>query len=213
MIRNVQVGITIICLIFINTNIFAQAKEWKTEKTKDGKITVKYSVSKRTGLNGKENQMVEYVATTITNANIKKLVAIMNNVLKHKEFMGQKISAKVKTLKDNECIVYYFYKGVWPYPSSDIVAKMIFNEEVDKKIATFSLTATPTMFEDNGVKRLDYYNLTYVFKEIENGNVEITIMAKFTPAVQLPAFIMSTWFPNGPAEYITGIIKLAKEVI
>ena len=201
----------IICLLFINANILAQTKEWKTEKTKDGKITVKYSVSKRTGSNGKEEQMVEYIASTTTNAKIKNLVAIMKDVSKHKEFMGQKTSTKVKPLMDNECIVYYFYKGVWPYPSSDIVAKMIYNEDMGKRVVTFTLTAASSMFEDKGVKRLDYYNLTYVFKEIENSNVEIIITAKFTPAVQLPAFIMSTWFPDGPAGYLTGIIKLANE--
>ena len=205
-------GIIIISLILLNANMLAQSKEWETEKTKDGKITVKYSISNHTGVNGKDEQLVEYVATTATSANMKKLISIMNDVSKHKEFMGQKESIKIKTFSENECVVYYFYKGVWPYPSSDVVAKMIYNEEAAKRAATFTLTGAPTMFEDKGVRRMDNYNLTYLFKEAENGNVEITITSKFTPAVQLPAFIMKTWFPDGPAGYLTGIIKLANEV-
>jgi hypothetical protein len=207
----VQVGIILTSLFFINTNLFSQTVEWKTEKTKDGKITVKNRISKRTGANGKEEQLVEYVATTTTSASMKNLISIVKDVSKHKEFMSQETSIKVKALSDYECIVYYFYQGFWPYPSSDIVAKMIYKEDVAKRIASFTLTSAPSMLEDKGVKRLDFYNLTYTFKDIENGNVEITITTKFTPAVQLPSFIMSSWFPDGPAGYLVGIIKLAKE--
>ena len=207
-----KLRISILSLILCTANCFAQTKEWKTEKTKDGKITVKYSFSNRTATNGEEEQLVEYVATTTTVANMKKLIAVMKDVPKHKEFMGSKSSITLKTLSDDVCVVYYFFEGMWPYPSSDIVTKMSFNEEIVKRTATFTLTAAPTMFEDKAVRRLHYYNLSFIFKDLENGNVEITIMSKFTPAVQLPAFIMSTWFPVGPAGYITGIIKLANQV-
>ena len=47
------------------------------------------------------------------------------------------------------------------------------------------------------------------FKERDNGTVEISIAAKFTPAVQLPEFLMSRWFPEGPADYLRGIVKTA----
>jgi hypothetical protein len=209
--NKIQVGVIIMALFLLQANLFSQTNEWETEKTKDGKITVKYRISKRTESTGKEEQLVDYVATSTTTANMKKLISIMKDVSKHKEFMGQKESIKVKTISENECLVYYFYKGVWPYPSSDIVAKMAFNEDAIKKTATYTLTAAPTMFEDRSVKRLDYYNLSYTFKEFEKDKVEITITAKFTPAVQLPSFIMSTWFPDGPAGYIQGLIKLANE--
>lgn len=211
MTRIVQIVFAALCLFFININTYAQTKKWETEKTKDGKVTVKYGFSERIGTKGEEEQVVEYVATTTAVANIKKLVAIMKDVSKHKEFMGQETSSKIKSISEDECIVYYFYKGVWPYPNSDLVEKMTYREDAGKKTTTFSLTAAPTLLEDKGVKRLDFYNLTYLFKEIGNGVVELTLAAKFTPAVQLPAFIMSSWFPDGPADYLTGIIKLANE--
>jgi|ERR1035437_9380836 hypothetical protein len=201
----------IVSFVLLNTTIFAQTKEWKTEKTKDGKITVKYCISTRIGVNSKEEQLVEYVASTTTNTTMKKLISIIKDVSKHKDFMGPLTSNKLNTLSENECIVYYFFKGVWPYPSSDLVAKMTCNKEAIKKIAMFSFTATPTLFEDKGVRRLDFYYLTYQFRDLENGNVEIIITSKFTPAVQLPAFILSTWFPDGPAQYLSDIMKLANE--
>ena len=136
----------------------------------------------------------------------------MKDVSKHKEFMSQEVSIEVKALSENECIVYYFYKGVWPYPSSDIAAKMILHEDAIQKITTFTLTADPTLVEDKGIRRLDYFFLTYTFKDLEDGHVEVSATGKFTPAVQLPAFIASTWFPDGPAGYLKGILALAQEV-
>jgi hypothetical protein len=207
--NHLQIVVVTLYLTFINATIFAQAKEWKTEKTNNGTITVKNRVSKRIGTDGKEEQLVEYVATTITRAGMKTLISIFKDVSKHREFMDQEKSIKVKTLSDYECVVYYFYKGFWPYPSSDIVAKMTYNEDVVKSVASFTLAAAPSLVDDKGVRRLNYYHVTYAFKDLGSGNVEITITSKFTPAVQLPVFMVSTWFPDGPADYLLGIIKLA----
>lgn len=200
---------TLVGIMTLHANLFAQATEWETEKADDDKIIVKNRVSKRIDANGDEQQLVEYVATTTTDVAMKKLVAVMKDIVKHKEFMGQHASTKIKTLSESECVVYYFYKGVWPYPSSDIVAKMFFNEDVAENTATFTLTAAPSLVEDKGVRRLDYYNLIYLFKTLNNRTTEITITSKFTPAVQLPAFMIGMWFPDGPADYLLGIIKLA----
>jgi hypothetical protein len=200
-----------ICMLLFTNRILAQSGGWKTETTKDGKISVKYLISNHTGAKGKEEQLVEYAASTTAKASMTKLISIFKDVSKHKEIMGQESSYKVKTISDSECIVYYFYKGVWPYPSSDVVARMKFHENETKQTATFTLTADPSLLKDMEVKRLDYYNLTYTFKDLENSKVEITIAAKFTPAVHLPAFLMKTWFPDGPADYLLAIIKLAND--
>lgn len=207
--NNLKIIATVVGMMTLHANLFAQATEWETEKTDDDRITVKNRVSKRIDINGDEQQLVEYIATTTTGVTMKKLVAVMRDVVKHKDFMGQHTSAKVKTLSENECVVYYFYKGVWPYPSSDIVAKMVFSEDVAENTVTFTFTAAPSLVDDKGVRRLDYYNLIYLFKALDNGDTVIAITSKFTPAVQLPAFMIGMWFPDGPADYLLDIIKLA----
>lgn len=196
-------------MIVASVQLLAQADEWVTDKTNDG-ITVRHRIYNRVLADGKEAQVIQYVAATTGKSTLAKLISVVADVSKHKDFMNQKTSIKVKTLSENECVVYYYYKGFWPYPSSDIVAKMIFHEDVSNRKATFSLTAEPTLVEDKGVRRLHYYELTYLFNDLGDGNINIVITSTFTPAVSLPAFIASTWFPEGPAGYINGLLKLAK---
>src|SRR6186713_1829117 len=92
---------TMLCMMIINAHLFAQKTEWETEKTNSDKITVQHQVSTRVGANGNEDQLVEYIATTTANASMKKLISAVKDVSKHKEFMGQHASAKVKTLSEN----------------------------------------------------------------------------------------------------------------
>lgn len=202
----------VLCFMCIHTSMLAQSDGWKIGKSDDGKITVQHQFSKRINTNGKEDQVVEYVATTTAPISMAKLVLVLKDVSKHKDFMGQKTSTLVDMISDNEFVVYYFYEGFWPYPSSDIVAKMLYSEDIVHKTVTFTLTAAPTLVGDKGLKRLDYYNLTYSFKDVGNGNVEIRVRSRFTPAVQMPVFMMNSWFPDGPADYIDGLIKLANKI-
>lgn len=156
--------------MFMSASLFAQKGEWKIERSGDCNVTVKHRFSERFTGNSKKSQVVEYIATATTTVSMVKLVAVLKDVSKHKNFLNQKTSTKVKTLSDNECIVYYFYDGFWPYPSSDLAAKMKWNENVFRKETTFTLTGAPSLFEDKGVRRLDFYNLTYRLKNMENAS-------------------------------------------
>jgi hypothetical protein len=204
------IAMVMLCPLFSVVTLRAQSNDWETETASDGAV-VKHMISERSDASGKKVKLVSYVASATVTADFKKITSIFKDVSRHKEFMGQTNSFQVKKLSELECIVYYFYKGVWPYPSSDVVTKMTVDEDVERNTTVFTLIAAPSMVEDKRVKRLDYYNVTWIFKKLENGHVEIRVAAKFTPAVQLPDFLMSTWFPDGPANYLSGIVQLANE--
>ncbi len=184
---------------------FAQTKEWKTEKSKDG-VDVKYRVT----TNAQKEQVAEYVASATYLVNIDKLSSIMNDVSKHKLIWGSKSSTKIKSVSQNESIIYYFYEGSWPFKSSDLAATMVYSENPALKTKTFTITAEPKMYEDKGVKRLHYYNLTYTFKDMEDGKTSIVLTSIFTPAYKVPDFLISSWFPEGPSEYISKLVNLSK---
>lgn len=208
--NKVQIGFIILSMIFLNVNIFAQTKEWKTENTKDGKISVKSRISDRTNKEGKDVQLIEYVATTTAIVDMQNCIAVIKDVSKHKEFMDDEVSKIVKTISDNEWIVYYFTNSPWPMPDSDCVSTMTFLEDKDNGIATFILNATPTMFENGDVKRMTYYNVTYTFKDQGNGEIELTVTAKMSPVVQAPDWMVRGFFPKGPADVLREILKFAK---
>jgi hypothetical protein len=204
------ITMVMLCPLFSVFMLRAQSHDWETETASDGAV-VKHMISERSDANGKNVKMVSYVASITAKADYKKLTSIFKDASRHKVFMGQTESFQVKKLSELESIVYYFYKGVWPYPSSDVVTKMTVDEDVERNTTVFTLMAAPSMVEDKRVKRLDYYNVTWFFKKLEDGFTEINVTGKFTPAVQLPDFLMSTWFPDGPANYLSGIVKLANE--
>lgn len=204
----IQTGLIVLSMIFLHLNLFAQ--EYKTEKTKDGQITVKSRVSKRSDENGKAVQLIDYVATT-AEVSLANCIAVLKDIPKHKVFLGEKESKVIKAIAENESIIYYYFSPPWPMPDFDCVNIMKFSEEEDKKSASFRITSAPTLFETTDVTRLSYYDATYAFKNLGNGKVEITLSLKMTPTVQAPDWLVRTYFPNGPADIVRGIVKLAME--
>ncbi|MFC2151906.1 hypothetical protein ACFLSE_05205 [Bacteroidota bacterium] len=205
-----RLGIIIIGLFFLTTNIFAQATDWKTEKTEDGKITVTSKISKRTDENYNEVQLVEYVATTTANVSLQNCISVMKDISKHKEILNEEVSEMVKIISDNEWLIYYYFDAPWPIPNSDCVTKMNFFEDPSNRLATFTLTAEPSMYDIKDVKRVTYYNVTYVFKDLGDGKIEMTSTAKLSPIIQAPEWIVREFFPNGPARYLERLLSLAK---
>ena len=117
---------------------------------------------------------------------------------------------KCKTISDNEWLIYYYFDAPWPLPNSDCVSKMNFSEDVTNGIVTFTLTAEPSMYEKKDVKRLTYYNVTYIFKDIGNGQVEMTSIARLTPVIKVPEWFVRSFFPDGPVRYLQRLLLLAK---
>lgn len=209
--NKVQIGLIILSMILLNTNIFSQTDGWKTEKTKDGKITVRSRISERTNEMGDEVQLIEYVATTIASVDIQNCISVLKNVSKHKEFTFDDVSKKVKTISDNEWIVYYYTDESWPMSGNDCVAKMIYSEDETNKTTTFTLTAAPSMFEKKDVERMTYYNVKYAFEDLENDKIKMIIDGEMSPVVQAPNWMLRAWFPEGPADALRGIITLANK--
>ena len=210
--NEVKIGIIILGLSFFSLNIFAQNDGWITENTEDGKIIVKSKVSKRIDEESKEVQLIEYVATITASVNIQNCIAVLKDVSKHKEILNEKITEKIKTISDNEWLLYYYFDAPWPIPNSDCVTRMSFFEDTVNKIATFTLNAEPSTFKMMDVKRVTFYNVTYEFRDVGNGLVEITSTAKLTPIVQAPEWIVRRFFPIGPARYLERLLKLANSI-
>ena len=204
-------AILIFIAIFINANVIAQSTDWKTEKSNDGKIIVISKISKRIDEFSNEVQLIEYIAKTTANVSLSNCISVMKDISKHKEILNENVSEMLKSVSENEWLIYYYFDAPWPLPNSDCVSKMNFSEDVNNGMATFTLTAEPAMYENKDVKRLTYYNITYTFKDLGNGKVEMTSTAKLTPVVQAPDWIVKNFFPEGPARYLQRLLFLSKK--
>ena len=81
-----QIGIITLSLILLSTNLFAQTNEWKTEKTEDGKITVKSKISKRTDEMANEVQLIEYIATTTAYVSMASCISVIKDISKPNKY-------------------------------------------------------------------------------------------------------------------------------
>lgn len=196
--------------VLVSAMPLVQAKEWKTEKSDDGKVTVRRCISERVDDKGEEVQLIEYTATHTDSVALRECVRVVKDASKHKDFLDEEVSTLVATISAHEWIVYYFFDAPWPLPNSDCVVSMKLSEDAVKKTAVFTFTAAPSMLEDKGVNRMTYYHVTYAFKDVGNGNTEMSIDAKFSPALQVPNWMVAGWFPDGPADILQRLARLAR---
>jgi hypothetical protein len=190
----------------------SEETEWKSKIIDKGTTTVKYCISKRIDEKGKNAPLIQDITKSIISGiSLEKCIALMKDIPKHKYFTGDYISKLVKTISENEWIIYYYTKNPLFIGNSDCVCKMLFEEDKDQKIVKFTLEATPSAYKHENVKRMDYYNVAYMFKEIENGKIEITLTGKSTPPVKVPIFVIKSAFPGVPLNAVKKIIALLKE--
>lgn len=199
-------------MFFLSTNCAAQTEKWKTKITDHGKISVKYSISERADENGTIVPLIEDIATTTAAVAMQNCISLMKNISRHREFTGDAISKNIRTVSENEWIIYFYSDNPWPIADSDCAARMSFSEDKIAKTATFTITAAPEMYEKQRVKRMTYYNVTYTFKDLGNGNVEITLAGKSSPAVKVPRWVISAAFPGAPADGLRKFVELAKTI-
>jgi len=205
--KNVQIMLVVASMMFLSVNVFAETKEWKTEVLDNGKTTIQWSISK----DDYGMPVIEYVATSTAKVGIQQLISVLKDAEKHKVFNDDKDSKTLKALSGNEWIIYYYHAAPWPLTDSETVAKMVFAEDAVKKVASFKVNVDPNIKHPRkkNVNRMAVLDVTYTFKDVGNGNVDITIASKSVAPIKVPGWIISGMFPDMPADTINGIVKLA----
>jgi len=197
-------------LVLMTAALCAQSDEWKTETSKDGHITVQSNVSRRIGAGGKEEQLVQYIAATTADVSVQQCIALLKDVSMHKDFNDDKESKIVKTISDNEWIVFYYCKVPWPFKDFDMVYRMKCAIDNPAAGAIFSLNAEPESYEKGKVDRITFSNIQYEFKAIDNNTTAIKVTAATCPTSIVADWMVKQSFPGGPAQMMLDMIKLAK---
>lgn len=97
-------------------------------------------------------------------------------------------------------------------PEADVVTRYTLKLEPDKKRFVLTGDPAPEMHPDQGVERMQESYSTYTVTDLGNGQSEIITYSRSIPVVSIPKMLMATWFPNGPAKMVDGIIQLAQEL-
>lgn len=210
--KKISVIIFVLLLHLIN-NAIAQSTDWEKETSKDGQIEILYHVGDRVDQNGKNVQVIEYKAVTETGVSLQNCIIAMRDVSLHKQFMGDTEESKeIKVNSENEWIAYYFFEPPWPMPDNDCVMQVNFQKQSDSMAYIFNGVSKPELLEKKDVKRLNFYEYEYSFTKKANNKVDFSISVKLTPVSSPPKWMVKTWFPKGPIDFMEKFIKIASEI-
>lgn len=185
----------------------SQTRNWKTETSKDGKVTVKSEILKTD--NGKH---IYYIAETIGNIALEQAEKYLRNSSNHKQFLENTTTSKeVKQFSDNEWITYYYFDAPWPVPNSDAVLNFKLTRSENELIV--SANAVPKAHEMTDVKRMNVYNINYHFKRLDESTTQLILTVDFIPTGSVPKWLLRGWFPKGPAGIATRLLDgISKEL-
>lgn len=185
--------------------------EWKTAKTFDNRISVKYRIIDRDNEEGKKDQVLDYVVTTIANKPLDAFVRVLKDPTTHKDFLDSATkSTLIKKISENEWIEYYYFNIPWPMQDADCVLKMQSNYDMFNKTFTATGVAEPNLIKASDIFRIKYYNVKYAIKALSENQSEITMSLQMTPATQAPGWMVMNWFPDGPSKVLNKLVLLAK---
>ncbi len=198
-------------LALLTSPTFSQKPKWNSETSKNGRVKVLSKISKRQNKTGQEVQLAEFRATIKSEADIQSFVHVVKDVSMHKKYLEYtEISKTVKTYSDSELLVYYYFDPPWPVPDSDCVIKFSLTKNNPGQQVVFEGIASPSTYQKTEVKRMDYYDVKFILKKLNDGKTEVTLDVKMSPATEAPDWLLNTWFPEGPAGILTRLAKLAE---
>lgn len=96
-------------------------------------------------------------------------------------------------------------------PDADVITRYKLEEEPSKKRFILTGTPAPEMYPEQDVPRMKHNDTKYTFTDRGDGTVEIIMYSKSIPLVSVPKWVIATWIPDGPADMLNGIVRLAGE--
>ena len=208
--HSVKTGLIVLCSLLLNVSAHAQRDGWKQDKTKDGKVLVSYNFVEHKDEKGKKYNVLEFEAVTTAEVSMESCLKVLKDDSKHKDFMDDaEHTERIRDLSEDEWLTYYLLKKHWPMPVSDVVTRYKLEEDSEKRSYTLTGFPAPDMYPDQGVERMRHSYSTYTLTDLGNGQTEVMMYSSSVPLASIPKMLLATWIPNGPADMVNGIIRLA----
>jgi len=210
--HSIKAGLIVLCTLLLSTSVHAQREGWKQDQTKDGKVLVSYQFLEEKDENGKKYNVLEYEAVTTAVVSMESCLKVLKDDSRHKDFMEDaEHTERIRDLSEDEWLTYYLLKKHWPMPVTDVVTRYKLEEEPANKRIILTGFPAPDMYPEQGVKRMQHSFSKYTFTDLGNGQTEVMMYSRSIPVASIPKMLLATWIPNGPANIVNGIIRLALE--
>ncbi len=210
--HSVKTGLIVLCFLLLNASVNAQRDGWKQDKTKDGKVLVSYNFAEYKDEKGKKYNVLEFEAVTFAEVSMESCLRVLKDDSQHQDFMDDaEHTERIRDLSEDEWLSYYLLKKHWPMPVSDVVTRYKLEASPENSRYTLTGIPAPDMYPDQGVERMRHSYSTYTLRDLGNGQTEVMMYSSSVPLASIPKMLLATWIPNGPADIVNGIIRLALE--
>jgi len=209
---SVKAGLILLCALLLSSSVNAQRDGWKQDQTKDGKVLVSYNFLEHKDEKGKKYNVLEFEAVTIAEVSMESCLKVLKDDSRHKDFMEDaEHTERIRDLSEDEWLTYYLLKKHWPMPVSDVVTRYKLEEDPEDKSIILTGFPAPDMYPEQGVERMQHSFSKYTLTDLGNGQTEVMMYSSSVPLASIPKMLLATWIPNGPANMVNGIIRLALE--
>lgn len=199
----------ILIILFLFTigviTISAQSENWEIELTDDS-IKV-YTQFPEIETEDGEETLFKWKAEKTIDGNIEDLINTINDYKKH-YIIYECEKSEIVSSSDSSTVVYYYFDSPWPAPNMDLVRTIKSTYDSEKNVFESLHIATPEKYADQDVTRLNYSTIKFKFTSPGNSKTKIELSGEFIPK-GAPVFLAKSWFPEGPADIITNLIKQA----
>jgi hypothetical protein len=210
--HSIKAGLIVLCTLLLSSSVNAQRDGWKQDKTKDGKVLVSYNFLEHKDEKGKKYNVLEFEAVTTAEVSMESCLKVLKDDSRHKDFMEDaEHTERIRDISEDEWLTYYLLKKHWPMPVSDVVTRYKLEEYPEDKSIILTGFPAPDMYPEQGVERMQHSFSKYTLTDLGNGQTEVVMYSSSVPLASIPKILLATWIPNGPANMVNGIIRLALE--
>lgn len=191
-------SILLFAFVLFSANTFASDYR-KTAINKAGDQKIDYTITKIVDGSGDSNYLIEYQIVTQVNSSIPQVKSVMDDVSRYKNFTGDDSSEAIGLNSHGEDILYFFTKAPWPIRSFEKVLTLQSSENKTSsstREVQYRMWATPNALEMGKTQRFEKFETTYVFSELDEGTINVTMSSKFVTPFRIPGWMVKASFPG-----------------
>ncbi len=194
-------SLIILLFLFFATHTFSQ-DVWKLVKKKAStEVFTKKSDN---------SQYKEIKITASFQTNMNELVAALEDVDTHKEWVPYTIDSYMVE-KLNEDKFYYYVSSDFPFPAKDRDAVILYKREQDpntKVVITKSEAAPEYIDAYSEFIRVPIFSSTYILTPRKNGFIDVEYQLQVSPGGTIPAWIINLGITKGPVMTMESLADL-----
>jgi hypothetical protein len=186
--------LTVLCIAFSITLLFAGDKDWKLERERDGiKIFNRFVVN---------SKMKEYKGEIVIKKNVQTVLKAFTDIKNHDKFLYKCKKGSVKLVKkvsDNDFYTYMEIETPWPVSHRDIVTRYIVNKPESNGTITIDLSCHKDLVpEVKGIVRVPLMSGYWKLIPVDKNSTKVIHQAYSSPGGNIPEGLANSASVDAP---------------